>query len=193
MNKFIKHASHLTIAFVAAAALAGCGGGCGGRGHHGDMPRQHHYAQKEHPAPQPVVMYEMSETVVAAEVEEMPTMKATMYTRSSTGGTSEMGYIKFAPCPDGVKMMADLTDLRPGKDYIMKIYSCGNCSDSSCCASKSMNVQLPMLSIDEPGRLTKTYTIRGIDCSDLQNAKVVLTRDGGYKASWGRVYPVNQW
>ena len=74
------------------------------------------------------------------------------------------------------------------KDYTVKIYPCGNCSDYSCCASKCMNVSLPMLSIDEPGRLTQTYDIRGIKCRDLDNAKIVLLRDGGYKAAWGRLH-----
>jgi len=186
MNKLIKQVSHLTVAFAAASVLAACSMQCGG---HREMhkPKHHHNAQ------QPVMMYEVDETVVAAEVVENPTMKAKMYTRSSRGGTSEMGYIKFVPCESGVKMTVDVTDLRPGENYVMKIYQCGNCSDSSCCASKSMNVKLPMLSIDEPGRLTQTYTVRGLNCSDLQNAKVVLSRDGGYKAAWGRVYPTSQW
>jgi hypothetical protein len=56
-----------------------------------------------------------------------------------------------------------------------------------------MNLKLPTLSIDEPGRLTQTYTIRGLNCANLQNAKVVLSRDGGYKAAWGRVYQASQW
>jgi hypothetical protein len=186
MNKFIKNISHLTVAFATAAALAACSTHCGG--YHHDAPKTKHH----HNAQQPVVMYEMSETVVA-EVEEMPTMKAKMYTRSSRGGTSEMGYIKFTPCEGGVKMSVDLIDLRPGETYVMKIYQCGNCSDSSCCDSKCMNLKLPTLSIDEPGRLTQTYTIRGLNCANLQNAKVVLSRDGGYKAAWGRVYQASQW
>lgn len=186
MNKFIKNVSHLAVAFVATAALAACSTHCGG---HREMQKHKHH----HNAQQPVVMYEVDETVVATEVVETPRMKANMYTRNGRGGVSEMGYIKFAPSDNGTKMMVDLTDLRPGKDYTMKIYKCGNCSDSSCCNSQCMNLKLPTLSVDEPGRLTQTYTIRGVNCSDLQNAKVVLTRDGGYKASWGRVSPINQW
>ena len=188
MNKFIKQVSHLTVAFAAAAALAACSTHCGG-GHHHDM-QKHKY---HHNAQQPVVMYEVDETVVAAEVVETPMMKATMHTRSVNGGTSEMGHIKFMPSSNGAKMMVDLTDLRPGKNYMMKIYKCGDCTDSSCCNSQCMNLNLPVLSVDEPGRLTKTYNVKGLNCMDLQNAKIVLTRDGGYKASWGRVYPVNQW
>ena len=186
MNKFIKNVSHLTVAFAAAAALAACSTHCGG---YHDAPKHKHH----HNAQQPVMMYEVDETIVAAEVVEAPRMKANMYTRNGRGGTSEMGHIKFAPSDNGVKMMVDLTDLRPGKDYTMKIYKCGNCNDSSCCDSKCMNLKLPTLSVDEPGRLTQTYHVRGLNCMDLQNAKVVLTRDGGYKASWGRVYPINQW
>ncbi len=183
MKNIFNKITLATLAFGAAVVLAGCSGGCGGAHHH----TQKHYA---HNKPQEVVVYEASETIVA-EVPNTNIMKANMVTRSSRGGTSEMGYIKFAPTDNGTKMMVDLIDLRPGKDYMVKIYPCGNCGDSSCCASKCMNVKLPMIGIDEPGRLTKTYTVRGLDCANLQNAKIILTRDGGYKAAWGRIYSID--
>lgn len=176
-----------TLAIVGALILAGCSGGCGGAHHH-DAPKHHMTHHKSQP--QEVVVYEATETIVA-EVPATNIMKANMFTRSSRGGTSEMGYIKFAQGENGTKMMVDLIDLRPGKDYVVKIYPCGNCADSSCCASKCMNVKLPMIGIDEPGRLTKTYNVRGLDSANLQNAKIVLSRDGGYKAAWGRIYSAN--
>ena len=184
-NTFTK-ITMITLSIVAAVVLAGCSTSCGGRHH--DMKK--HHGRRDMAQPQEVVVYEATETVIA-EVPMANVMKANMYTRSRHGGTSEMGYIKFAQSDNGVKMMVDVTDLRPGKEYTVKIYPCGNCSDSSCCASKCMNVKLPVLSIDEPGRLTKTYNVRGLKCADLVNAKIVLTRDGGYKAAWGRVYPAN--
>lgn len=183
MNQTVKKISTLTFAFAAAIALAGCGG-CGNEPHHMKSHHHHsHYSQQ----PQEVVMVEAVEVVETVPMD-VPVVKAKMYTRSSRGGTSEMGSIKFMRGENGVKMMVDLIDLRPGKDYTVKIYPCGNCSDYSCCASKCMNVSLPMLSIDEPGRLTQTYDIRGIKCRDLDNAKIVLLRDGGYKAAWGRLH-----
>ena len=188
MTNIIKKISTVTMAISATALLAACTNTCG---EHHHMAKPHH---KQHGTPQPMMVYE-SESVEVVEMQpmKMPAgMKAQMHTNNGRGTTSPMGYIKFRQSDDCVKMTVDVTDLRPGKDYKMKIYPCGNCGDYSCCDSQSMDVKLPTLSVDEPGRLTKTYKIRGVDCSELKNAKVVLTRDGGYKASWGRIEPNTQ-
>ena len=187
MTNILKKVSTVTMALGATALLSACSTTCG---EHTQMARHH----KQHGAPQPMMVYE-AEAIEVIEMQPrgMPHgMKAQMHTRNSTGGTSPMGYIKFKQDDNNVKMTVDVTDLRPGKDYTMKIYPCGDCDDYSCCSSKCMNLKLPTLSVDEPGRFTKTYKIRGVDCSELKNAKVVLTRDGGYKASWGRIEPNNQ-
>lgn len=184
MTNIVKKISTFALTIGATALIAGCSTTCGGPRHH----KKHHEHNRQ-PATQEVVMYEMSETVVA-EIPVSNVMKAQMYTRSSRGGTSEMGYIKFANGENGMKMMVDLIDLRPGRDYTVKIYKCGNCTDYSCCTSSCMNASLPMLAIDEPGRLTKTFNVSGIKWKDLNNAKIVLTRDGGYKAAWGKIYSV---
>ncbi len=190
MNKTLEKITKLTMALGAVSILAGCAATCDGEHPH-DMHRRHYAHQQQ---PKEVVMYEAEAVeVVAVEPMSGPMMSAPMYTRSSTGGTSAMGYIKFAPADNGTKMMVDVTDLRPGKDYTVKIYPCGNCSDYSCCASTSMNVSLPTLYVDEPMRLNKSYTLRGLNCQKLKNAKIVLTRDGGYKAAWGRIQPAGQW
>ena len=190
MKDIIKKITTLTLAFGAILLLAACGGGCGG-GHPGS--EHHHKNLRGAPGSQgEVIMYEAEAVEVVAVPQQMPMMKAKMYTRSSSGGTSEMGYIKFAPSDNGVNMMVDVTDLRPGKDYTVKIYPCGACSDYSCCATKCMNVTLPVLSIDNPGRLTQTFNISGVNCTDLNNAKIVLLRDGGYKAAWGKIKWVNK-
>ena len=190
MKKIIQKLTTLTIAFGAVLMLAACGGGCGG-GHHGNM--QHHKGMRGAPQGQgEVIMYEAEAVEVVAVPQQMPMMKAKMHTRSRNGGTSEMGYIKFTPSENGVNMMVDVTDLRPGKDYTVKIYPCGACNDYSCCASKCMNITLPVLSIDAPGRLTQTFNISGVNCADLNNAKIVLMRDGGYKAAWGKIKWVNK-
>jgi hypothetical protein len=184
MKDILKKITTMTIAFGMTILLAACGGGCGVD--HRDGHPQHRHAPKLVAPQNEVIMYE-AEAVEVVEMQPVAMMKAKMYTRSSNGGTSEMGYIKFAPASDGVNMMVDVTDLRPGKDYVMKIYPCGNCNDYSCCAEKCLDVKLPVLSIDEPGRLTKTFNITGISCADLSNAKIILTRDGGYKAAWGKI------
>ncbi len=178
----LKTITKTTVMVSAVALLAACT--C-------QVPVQHHHkAKHHHQAPvQEVVVMQETETVVA-EVVENNTMKAKMYTRSSRGGTSDMGYIKFIQTDDGMKMAVNLKDLRPGKAYTVKIYPCTeNCQGSGCCSSKCMNTSLPMLMIDEPGKLKQTYDIRGINWEKMNNAKVVLTRDGGYKAAWGSLYP----
>ncbi len=49
-----------------------------------------------------------------------------------------------------------------------------------------MSVDLPKLSVNNAGdRLQQTYIVRGLTATQLNNAKLILTRDGGYKAAWG--------
>ena len=139
-----------------------------------------HY--KQHAQPQ------ISETVVFYQTYEgtdVEDVSAKMYTRSSRGGESAMGTIKFQETNNGLKMNVDLIDLRPGKTYTAHIYQCGACNDSTCCDTAPMAVDLPKLRIDTVGRLQKSYIIRGLTATQLNNGKLVLTRDGGYKAAWG--------
>ncbi len=187
MTNILKKVSTVTLTLAATALLAACSNTCGGH-HRMDTAKKHHRDYGTH---QPVMVYE-AEAVEVVEMQPMARqgMKAQMYTRNGTGGTSPMGYVKFKQDDGCVKMMVDLTDLRPGKDYKMKIYQCGDCGDFNCCESRGMDLNLPTVSVSEPGRFTKTYKINDLDCSDLKNAKVVLTRDGGYQASWGRVQPI---
>ena len=190
MTNILKKVSTATLTIAATALLAACSNTCGTH-HRMDAQKKHHRDYGTH---QPVMVYE-AEAVEVVEMQPMTGpagMKAQMYTRNGNGGTSPMGHIKFKQGDDCVKMMVDLTDLRPGKDYKMKIYQCGDCGDFNCCASKCMDLNLPTISVDEPGRFTKTYKIHDLDCSDLKNAKVVLTRDGGYQASWGQVQPITK-
>lgn len=112
-------------------------------------------------------------------------VKANMYTRSMHGGESEMGFIKFKETEDGLKMWVDLIDLRPGKIYTAQVYQCWNCNNGICCNTEAMSVDLPSISTDNAGRLQQTYIVRGLTANQLNNAKLVLTRDGGYKAAWG--------
>ena len=182
MKTILKKITKVALTFGAIAFLAGCTDD-NTRPHQAGHHKHHRAAQD-----QEMVMVEMSETMTA-EMVESGIMKAKMYTRNGRGGKSEMGCIKFISTENGMKMVVDLTDLRPGKDYTVKLYKCAACSHKNCCDTKCMNVKLPILSIENAGRLTKTFDVSGINWDDLNNAKIVLTRDGGYKASWGRVYP----
>ncbi|MBQ6011623.1 MAG: hypothetical protein IJL23_00685 [Alphaproteobacteria bacterium] len=113
-------------------------------------------------------------------------VKANMATRSSQGGDAEMGAIWFTETNEGLKMNADLVYLRPNKTYTAQIYQCGSCNDNTCCAMEAMSVELPTLSVSNAGdRLQQTYIVRGLTATQLNNAKIILTRDGGYKAAWG--------
>ena len=131
---------------------------------------------------------QVSETVVfyqTYDVSDVDGVVAKMYTRSSRGGESKMGTIKFVEKNDGLHMKTDLTDLRPGVTYNVVVYQCGACNDGTCCSMSPMAVDLPTLRIDQAGRLQKSYIIRGLTAAQLNNARLILTRDGGYKAAWG--------
>ena len=46
---------------------------------------------------------------------------------------------------------------------------------------------LPTLHIANAGRLQESFMIRGLTAQQLNNAKLYLERDGGYKAAWGTI------
>ena len=112
---------------------------------------------------------------------------AKMYTRSSSGGESEMGFVKFDETDDGLNMTVDLVDLRPGKVYSAQVYQCSTCDNGVCCAAEAMSVDLPQIKAPNKGRLQKSYKVHGLTTTQLNNAKLILTRDGGHKAAWGKV------
>lgn len=129
---------------------------------------------------QPVVF---QQTYSGSDVKKV---KANMATRSSQGGDAEMGAIWFTETNDGLQMTTDLVYLRPNTTYTAQIYQCGSCNDNTCCAMEAMSVDLPKLSVNNVGdRLQQTYIVRGLTATQLNNAKIILTRDGGYKAAWG--------
>ena len=133
---------------------------------------------------------QITETVVfyqTYEADDIDSVAAKMYTRSSNGGESKMGTIKFVETNDGLHMKINLIDLRPGKTYTAHIYPCGACNDYTCCTTTPMAIDLPTLKIEEAGRLETSYIIRGLTAAQINNAKIVLTRDGGYKAAWGKL------
>lgn len=113
-------------------------------------------------------------------------VKANMMTHSSTGGTSEMGVIWFKETKDGLKMTADLVDLRPNKTYTTEIYQCDTCGNDTCCETEAMSIDLPEIkTTNDDKRLKQSYMVQGATAEQLNNAKLILTRDGGYKAAWG--------
>lgn len=144
--------------------------------HHKNTEHKQH---KRHDA-EPIVF---QQTYTGDDVKQV---SANMSTRSSKGGTAEMGTIWFTETDDGLKMTADLIYLRPNKSYTAEIYQCGACNDNTCCAMEAMSVDLPKLKVTNADeRLQQSYIIRGLTAAQLNNAKLILKRDGGYKAAWG--------
>ena len=119
---------------------------------------------------------------------DMKKIKANISTRSSNGGEAEMGSIWFKETPDGLKMIADLVYLRPNKTYTVEIYECGTCNDDTCCAMEAISADLPQLQVNSKDEhLKQSYTVHNLNPAQLHNAKIVLTRDGGYQAAWGKL------
>ncbi len=183
MTNIIKKTFVMASVLGATAILAGCAGGCGAY--------DKRYHKKHQPAPQPTETVVFYQTYEDADVTNV---KAKMYTRSVHGGESKMGYIKFAETDAGLKMHINLKDLRPGVTYTAKIYQCGSCNNNSMCCDKSpMNVNLPKLEINHVGTLEESFIIRGLTAEQLNNAKLYLERDGGYKAAWGTLKHGAEW
>ena len=96
---------------------------------------------------------------------------------------------KFKDTDNGLKMIVDLKDMRPGVQYNVKLYQCSSCyNDAKCCNdAKKLNVNLPMLQTGESRHLNQTYMIQGMSAAQLYGANIYLERDGGYKAGWGKL------
>ncbi|MBO4625711.1 MAG: hypothetical protein J5679_00335 [Alphaproteobacteria bacterium] len=189
MKTIIKKMIMLTSILGVSIVLSGCSS-CPSKqpAHHSmhkqEMQHRKYQKQQVQSAPQ------ITETVVfyqSYENDDIDSVSAKMYTHSSKGGESKMGTIKFVETNDGLHMKINLIDLRPGKTYTAHIYPCGACNDYTCCTTTPMAIDLPTLKIEEAGRLETSYIIRGLTAAQINNAKIVLTRDGGYKAAWGKL------
>lgn len=175
MKNIIKKLLVLSSMFTMAVLLSGCTTMCGGH-------KKPYHAQAKKAQPAEAVMY--YQTYEDAAINRV---SAKMFTRSSRGGESKMGYVKFAESDAGLKMDIDLQDLRPGVTYTMRIHQCNACDSGMCCANNAMPITLPTLRIEKAGRLQESFVIRGLTAQQLNNAKLYLTRDGGYKAAWGTI------
>lgn len=174
MKNLLKKMFMLTSVLGVAVLLSGCMMSCPNKKMH------KHHNVKPAPVTDTVVFYQTYEDA------DINRVAAKMYTHSSRGGESGMGHIKFYETDAGLKMEVDLKDLRPGVTYTMRIHQCGSCNNNStCCDKASMPINLPTLRINHTGRLEESFIIRGLTAAQLQNAKIYLERDGGYKAAWG--------
>ena len=177
MKNLIKKMFMLTSVLGAVVLMSGCTTMCGQKK---TKPQQHNRMMQQQQQPtETVVFYQTYEDADITHVE------AKMYTHSSHGGESRMGNIKFVETDAGLKMEVDVTDLRPGKVYTMKIYPCSKCDSGMCCNKSPMQMNMPTLSVTKPGRLKESFIIQGLTAEQLNNAKLYLERDGGYKAAWG--------
>lgn len=179
-NKTLFILTSLCAVTLLTSACTTCPTQPHGHPEHYGKDKQHKKHDKKMYDGQPVVF---QQTYSGSDVKKV---KANMSTRSAQGGDAEMGTIWFTETNDGLKMNADLIYLRPNKTYTAKIYQCGACNDNTCCAMEAMSIELPTLSVNNAGdRLQQTYIVRGLTATQLNNAKIILTRDGGYKAAWG--------
>ncbi len=184
MKNMFKKTFCAASVFAIAGVLGGCTVECPKKRGVMHQPRHPEYVQ-------PVEVMESDTIIVYQTYEDADVnhLYAKMYTHSSHGGESKMGYIKFRETEDGLKMMVDLKDMRPNVPYSVRLYKCGSChNDVRCCnANKAMNIKLPILKTGASGHLKETYMIHGLDASRLDGANVYLERDGGYKAGWGKL------
>lgn len=183
MKKLVKKMMVVASVLGVTVMLSACMMGCPNK----KAPQQHH--KKMHYA-QPIEMVETDTIVVYQTYENADVDKvyAKMYTHSSRGGQSKMGHIKFHDTDNGLKMVVDLKDLRPGVPYKVRLYQCGECAnDVNCCSNSAMNVKLPMLETGESRKIKQTYILQGLSAAQLNGANIYLERDGGYKAGWGKL------
>lgn len=183
MKKITEKMFMVASVLGAAVLLSGCMMECPNKKTRHHKPVQH---------VQPVAVVEETDAIVVYQTYENADVNhvyAKMYTHSSNGGESKMGHIKFKDTDNGLKMIVDLKDLRPGVQYNVKLYQCNSCYDDvKCCNnSKLMNVQLPMLQAGISRHLNQTYMIQGLSAAQLNGANIYLERDGGYKAGWGKL------
>ncbi len=183
MKNFTKKIFMFASMLGAAVLLSGCMMECPNKkmAHHKKVQRAH-----------PVEIVEETEAIVVYQTYEnadINSVYAKMYTHSSHGGESKMGHIKFKDTDNGLKMMVDLKDMRPGVQYYVKLYQCASChNDAKCCnEAKRFDMNLPMLQTGKSGRLNQTYMIQGMSAAQLNGANIYLERDGGYKAGWGKL------
>ena len=114
-----------------------------------------------------------------------------MYTRNNHGEASEIGYVKFYDCDQGVKMVVNVDHLRPNVDYTTKIYQCkdAKCTNpDTCCMETSMSLEMPLVRNDKTeATLQKTFIINNVTTDQLHGATIFFERDNGYRAAWGFV------
>ena len=177
MKKIITKIIMFASVIGAAVVLSGCTCPPKHHGHHSGYEqcnKKDHTNCKHHK--QNMQSEQVTETVVfyqTYDVNDVDDVVAKMYTRSSRGGESKMGTIKFVETKEGLHMKTDLIDLRPGVTYNVVVYQCGACNDSTCCSMSPMVVDLPTLRIDNAGRLQKSFIIRGLTAAQLNNARLI--------------------
>ncbi len=114
--------------------------------------------------------------------DDVTNIKAKMYQKY--GNKDRMGEIKFAETDSGLKMTVDLKDVRPNTEYNVYVYELKGCDMKKekkdmrgMCEKTKQDIDLPMLKGDMNGKIATTYMIRGITAADLDNKKIVLSRE----------------
>ena len=152
MKQFIKETFIFASVMAVVALLSGCMM-CPAKKHNPNQPKPD------------IISYQYNRG------GDVDMVRATVYTRSRNGGNYDMGYVKFKDTEEGLKMYANLTELRPGVDYTVYVNN------------RAMN--LPTLRAGDNRSLDTSYMIPNMRAEQLRDANVYLKRDGGYTAAWG--------
>ncbi|MDR0449420.1 MAG: hypothetical protein LBG89_03100 [Rickettsiales bacterium] len=187
MKNHIKKLSMLAL----VAAFAATAGGCGKSGSLGDD-----YGS------------------INMEEENTSKIRARMFMKSAEKRT-EIGTIAFSERDTGLRMHVNLRDLRPGSDFAVVVYDLTNCDEKKTCdaAGKdgktkkermakraewiascekvNQNVNTPTLQTDKKGQVRMSFLITGITADEMNNSKVVLTRENRngeeVAVGWGKL------
>lgn len=179
-KKLFLFTSLFSICLLTSACTTCPSGQAAHHGQHAHPEKMQHKHQHHKKSSDPIVF---QQNYTGSDIANV---SAKMSTRSINGGNTEIGTIQFQETNDGLNMTVNLMYLRPNTVYTAQIYQCGTCNDNTCCATEAMSVELPQLTINNnEERLEQSYIIRGLTATQLNNAKLVLTRDGGYQAAWG--------
>ncbi len=133
------------------------------------------------------------------ENSDVRTVKAQMYQKN--GNKSRMGEIKFHETDAGLKMTAELYDVRPGNKYSLELYKLKDCDMSKkdnkelfvkSCTKEKCDSELPEMIGDKNGKIDASFLITGMSAADIDHNKLILVRDGNH-VGWGHLKEGFNW
>ncbi|MDR0319653.1 MAG: hypothetical protein LBH81_02845 [Rickettsiales bacterium] len=135
-----------------------------------------------------------------AEDSGVQKVRARMFLKRADN-KNEIGTIGFSERDSTVRMHVDLRDLRANSDFQVVVYDLSNCDEktTSCGAKKDgmskqeraakraewlascekvrQDIVTPKLQTNSKGQVRMSFLINGTSADDLNNSKIVLTRE----------------